>query len=458
MSHPPTPRGHAMVLGGSMAGLLAARVLTDHFARVTLIERDVLPSGAQQRRGVPQGQHTHGLLAGGNRVLDRLFPGFSEEATAAGAVPGDIVRDLRWFFEGAPLARPTSGIDGLMASRPFFEAMVRQRTRAVPNLVLRDGCQVASLSANDARDRITGATLTSGETLGADLVVDATGRGSHAPEWLRALGYTAPTEDRVEIGLGYTTRYFKRTAAHLGGDRGTIVPPTPEGKRGGVMIAQEGDRWTVTLISHFVPPAPKELDGFRWFASLLPSPDIHAVVATAEPLGEAVTSRFPVSVRQRYERLTRFPEGFVVIGDAICSFNPIYGQGMSVAALEAEALGAAVAEGGSRIGLRFFKRAARLVDTPWMTAVGNDLRMPETVGPRSPVVRAINAYMARLHRVAHTDDALATAFMQVGNLLAPPSQLFAPATLWRVARGLRAGAAAAPAVLSADRFSRAERT
>lgn len=438
MSFAPSPtRQHAIVLGGSMAGLMAARVLSDHFARVTLVERDVLPVGVHQRRGVPQGQHTHGLLAGGNRVLDRLFPGFSADAVAAGAVPGDIVHDLRWFFEGAPLARPASGIDGLMASRPFFESAVRQRTRALPNLVVRDGCHAALLTSDAARDRVTGVTLSTGEALSADLVVDATGRGSRTPEWLRGLGYDAPVEDRVEIGLGYTTRYFRRTAAHLDGDCGTVVPPTPDGKRGGVMVAQEGHRWTVTLISHFVPPAPKELDGFRWFASLLPSPDIHAVVTAADPIGDAVTSRFPASVRQRYERLRRFPEGFVVVGDAICSFNPIYGQGMSVAALEAEALGEVVAEGSSRVALRFFKQAARIVDTPWMTAVGNDLRVPETVGPRNPAVRAINAYMARLHRAAHTDDALAIAFMQVGNLLAPPSQLFAPAAMWRVLRGPR---------------------
>jgi 2-polyprenyl-6-methoxyphenol hydroxylase-like FAD-dependent oxidoreductase len=325
-------------------------------------------------------------------------------------------------------------MDGLMASRPFFEAGVRARTLALPNVVRRDGCQAESLASSPGRDRVTGVTLTTGETLPADLVVDATGRGSHAPEWLQAIGYDTPKEERVEIGLGYTTRFFRRTPSHLDGDCGTVVPPTPAGKRGGVMIAQEGDRWTVTLIAHFVPPAPQEMAGFRWFASLLPSPDIHAVVRTAQPLGDAVTSRFPASVRRRYERLSRFPEGFVVTGDALCSFNPIYGQGMSVAALEAIALGETVAAGRTAIGRRFFKTAARIVDTPWMTAVGNDLRMPEAVGPRSPIVNAVNGYMARLHRAAHTDQALAGSFLRVANLLAPPTTLFAPSAAWRVLR------------------------
>jgi 2-polyprenyl-6-methoxyphenol hydroxylase-like FAD-dependent oxidoreductase len=433
MSPVSTPsRGHAIVLGGSMAGLLAARVLADHFAKVTLVERDTLPTEVSQRRGVPQGQHTHGLLASGSQILDRLFPGFSSDMVREGAVPGDIARDVRWFFEGAPLARLASGMDGLMASRPFLEAGVRVRTLALPNVVRRDGCQAASLTTTTGRDRVTGVTLTTGETLVADLVVDATGRGSHAPDWLEKLGYDAPREERLEIGLGYTTRFFRRLPSHLNGDSGTVIPPTPDGKRGGVMIAQEGDRWTVTLISHFVPPAPQELSGFTWFASLLPSPDIHAVVSSAQPLGAAVTSRFPASVRKRYERLSHFPEGFVVTGDALCSFNPIYGQGMSVAALEAIALGETVAAGDTAIGRRFFKTAARIVDTPWMTAAGNDLRMPEAVGPRSPIVNVVNAYMARLHRAAHTDSTLAVSFLRVANLLAPPSELFKPAAAWRV--------------------------
>jgi 2-polyprenyl-6-methoxyphenol hydroxylase-like FAD-dependent oxidoreductase len=426
---------HAVVMGGSMAGLLAARVLADHFAQVTLLERDVLPHGVAQRRGVPQGHHTHGLLASGRQALDRLFPGFSRELEELGAVPGDIVRDVRWFFEGAPLARPRSGMDGLMATRPFLEAGVRSRVRAIPNVTVRDGCQVAGLSAAHSHDRVTGVRLSTGETLEADLAVDATGRASRSPQWLQSLGYDRPPEERVEIGLGYTTRFFRRAPGHLGGDLGTVVPPTPDGKRGGVMVAQEADRWTVTLISHFVQPAPLDLNGFVAYATMLPSPDIHDVIRCAEPIGDAVSSRFPASVRRRYERLSRFPEGFLVMGDGICSFNPIYGQGMSVAALEALALDDVLAHGMHAVGPRFFKKAAPIVDTPWTTAVGNDLRMPETVGPRSVGVTLINGYMARLQQAAHTDATLAVTFMRVANLLAPATDVLKPSAAWRVLRG-----------------------
>lgn len=430
-------QSHAIVLGGSMAGLLAARVLADHFTRVTLVERDKLPVHAAQRRGVPQGQHTHGLLAGGREVLDRLFPGFSGDMHALGAVPGDLLRDARWVFEGAPLARTRSGLDGFLVSRPTLEAAVRARVRALQNVTVRDASHaVAPLTAVDGDERrVTGVSLLTGECLQADLVVDATGRGSRADEWLQSLGYEAPAEERVEIGLSYTTRQFRRTPDHLSGDLSAIVPPTPTGKRGGVMVAQEGDRWTVTLIAHFVRGAGEDLDAFRSFAATLPSRDIYDVVRTAEPIGDAIRAKFPASVRRRYERLSRFPEGFVVIGDALCSFNPIYGQGMSVAALEAEALGRVLAESRSRIGPRFFRAAARVADTPWTTAVGNDLRMPETVGPRSTIGDLVNAYVARLHQAAQVDARLAVRFMRVANLKAHPGTLFAPATVLRVVAG-----------------------
>lgn len=439
--------GRAVVLGGSMAGLLAARALSEYFETVTILERDALPREAAHRRGVPQSRHTHGLLASGIGVLERLFPGLGAELRAGGAVPCDSLRDLRWVFEGAPLAQCASGIDGLMLSRPCLEAAVRRRTLATAGIEVREGCQVEGLLAGAAGDRIAGVRLKDGTTIAADLVVDATGRGSRLPEWLTALGYEAPVEERVQIGLTYTTRYFRRQPGHLQGDAGAIVPPTPEGKRGGVMIAQEGDRWSVTLIAHFVPGAPMDLAGFVDFATHLPSRDIHDVVSQAEPIGDPVTSKFPASVRRRYEHLSRWPDGVLTLGDAICSFNPIYGQGMSVSALEAEALHDVLATGRHDLARRFFRAAARIVDTPWTTAVGNDLRMPETVGPRSLGGRLINTYMARLHRAAHHDGVLAVRFMRVANLLAPPPTLLAPSSVWRVLRG-SSGRAPAPATIA----------
>ena len=428
-----------------MAGLLAARVLSDHFGRVSLIERDALPALAEQRRGVPQGRHTHGLLASGRNVLEKLFPDISKALLQAGAVTGDITRDSRWFFEGGCLSRPTSGLQGLLMTRPLLEAAVRQRVLANPKIVRRDGLAAEELVVDRKLGRVTGVRA-GGEMLLGDLVVDASGRGSRSPQWLEQLGYEKPAEDVVHIGLGYTSRFFRRKPTDLGGDTAVIIPPTPKGKRGGVMLAQEGDRWTVTLMAHFGNYAPEDLDGFIAFARTLPAPDIHEVVSRNEPLGEAASARFPASVRWRYERLSRFPAGYLVFGDAICSFNPIYGQGMSVAALQAIELESTLASsaGDLKLAKAFFRRAAKVVEIPWSIAVGADLRIPETVGRRTASVKFINWYMAKLHRAAHTDPVAALAFHRVGNLLAPPPSIMHPRVatrvLWENLRSSRNGA------------------
>jgi len=439
---------HAIVMGGSMAGLLAARTLCDHFDQVTLVERDEFPEGIDHRRGVPQGKHSHGLLAGGREEIERMFPGISRELEEAGALTGDISAQSRWFFEGGCLAKDNSGLQALAMSRPMLESFVRRRVLALPQVTARQGCQVEGLITMSSSDggirRVTGVQLAdgtqSGNSISGDLIVDATGRGSKSNQWLPALGFPAPAEEKVEVALGYTTRHFRRDPTAMDGDFVAIIPPTPSGKRGGVMIAQEGGRWTVTLIAHFVKSAPEELTGFIEFTRGLPAPYIYDVISKAEPIGDAVCARMPFSLRRRYERLDRFPEGYLVIGDAICSFNPIYGQGMSVAAQEARVLGETLSQSHENLAKRFFAKAAKVVDNPWAIATGNDLRMPEATGIRPPGTDLINWYISKLHRAAHTDPELAFAFHRVANLLAPPPSLMHPRLALRVLRGsLRPG-------------------
>ncbi|MFL6446261.1 MAG: FAD-dependent oxidoreductase [Bryobacteraceae bacterium] len=424
----------AVVIGGSMAGLLAARVLANHYDRVIIIERDPLPASREIRRGVPQARHTHGLLAGGREALERLFPGISEELIAAGALTGDIVRESRWFLEGGRYCRPVSGLKGLLMSRPFLESAVREHVSRVPNVQIRDGLEVRGLIVSGSGSQITGVEAGS-ERLDSDLVVDTTGRGSRSVRWLEAMGFPKPQEERVQVDLSYTTRLFRRSRKDLNGDLAVIIPPTPQGKCGGVMLAQEDDLWTVTLISEFGPPAPGELDGFIEFAKALPAPDIHEVISSAEPIGAAAPFRFRASVRRHYEKLSRLPLGYVAMGDALSSFNPIYGQGMTVAALEALALDSVLSNNPRDLARHFYQRASKVVDTPWSIAVGNDLRIPETVGRRSLGVRFVNSYIARLHRAAHRDPAVAIAFHQVGNLVKPPAHIMRPAIAWRVLWG-----------------------
>jgi 2-polyprenyl-6-methoxyphenol hydroxylase-like FAD-dependent oxidoreductase len=366
--------------------------------------------------------------------LDRLFPGLLPELSEAGAVSGDIAQDSRWFNEGGCLARFRSGLGGVLLTRPVLEGCVRRRVLALPNVEAREGYRAQGLCVSDDRRRVTG-IKGAGADIAADFVIDASGRGSHSPEWLAALGYPKPEEERIEIALAYTTRFFRRCREHLEGDVVIVIPPTPSGKRGGVMVAQEGDRWSVTLLSHFGETPPQELDAFIEYAGTLPAPFIYEVVKDAEPVSEPETMRIPASVRYRYEKLDRFPEGHLVFGDAIASFNPIYGQGMSVAALESVELGAALADGTDQLAQRFYRRAAKVVDMAWATSVGNDLRMPETAGPRNSGIAIINWYMSKLLKAAHSDPIPALAFFRVANLLAPPPSILRPAVAWRVFLG-----------------------
>lgn len=426
-------RKRAIVIGGSMGGLVAARVLSDHFEQVTLLDRDTFPEVGRQRRGVPQGVHTHGLLASGRSVLDNLFPGISGELIAHGAPSGDLLADSRWFFEGGCLSRCASGLNGLLVSRPLLEGTVRGRLLAISNIKAIENTVVEGLSTSQDQRRVTGVRLQgSGETIPADLVVDSTGRGSHSPAWLESIGFPKPEEEKVEVAIAYTTRLFRRRANHLNGDSAAVIPPTPEGKRGAVMLAQEGDRWTVTLVGYFGHVAPSDLNGFIEFAKTLPAPYIHEVVSDAEPIGEAATARFPFSIRRRYDKLKSFPQGYLVFGDAICSFNPIYGQGMSASAQQSEALEHCLREGDPDLAPRFFERASKVVDIPWSIAVGSDLRIPETIGPRNAAVSFVNWYIARLHKAAHRDPQASVAFLKVANLLAPPPSIMHPRIAVRV--------------------------
>ena len=434
-------RHHAVVIGASMGGLLAARALADYYEQVTVLERDSFPPPGAPRKGVPQGRHAHGLLASGRDVLEGLFPGLTAELVGQGGRTSDISELARWHMDGAYLCRFHSGLIGLVVSRPLLEAQVRTRLLALPNVRAIEDCDVRGVVASADRSRITGVRLKRRapegveEVLEADLVVDAGGRGSQAPAWLADLGYPAPEEERVRIGVGYTSRVYRRTPTDLGGDLAAIVAPLPGQKRGGVMIAQEGERWIVTLFGYVGDHAPTDEAGFLAYAKSLPAPDIYTVIKDAEPLSELVTYKYQANQRRRYERLARLPEGLLVFGDALCSFDPVYGQGMSVAALETRVLQQCLASGAAGLPRRFFQQASKVVDIPWSIAVGGDLRIPEVEGQRTAMVRFINWYMSKLQVAAHRDPVVTLAFHRVTNLLAPPPSILHPRIAVRVLWG-----------------------
>jgi 2-polyprenyl-6-methoxyphenol hydroxylase-like FAD-dependent oxidoreductase len=440
---------HAVVLGASLAGLLAARVLSEVYAQVTVVDRDALPDGPAHRRGVPQARHAHGLLARGREAMEELQPGLTAELVDRGALTGDIQRDFGWINEGRRLCPAESGLLGLIVSRALLEDAVRGRVRALPNVRLVEGCDGAGLTATRDGSRVTGLRILSRadgsaeQSLAADLVVDASGRGSRSAVWLAALGCPEPELETVRIGLAYASRTYRRVPEHLGGGNGVAIAAATSNSRGGVLIAQEDDRWILSCGGMLGDEAPLDHRGFTDFTATLPAPAINEVVRDAEPLSDPVRYRFPANVRRRYERMRRFPAGYLVTGDALCSFNPVYGQGMSVAAAEALALRDCLRRGSDRLGTRFLAAAARIVDVPWQLTVGADLRFPDVEGPRTATVRAVNAYLPRLHAAAEHDPAVGRAFLRVINLLDRPERLMAPDIAMRVLRsGRRARATA----------------
>jgi hypothetical protein len=295
------------------------------------------------------------------------------------------------------------------------------------------------LIPSDDKSTIRGvrARLGNGEehTILADLVVDASGRGSLSPAWLEGLGYARPEEERIEIGLGYTTRLYRRTPADLGGKVAVVVAGSEPNWRNGVILYQSEDSWIVSVGGYFGDHAPADDQMFAAYVGSLPTREIYDIVTRAEPLSDFVTYRFPANLRRRYERLTWFPNNYLVFGDAICSFNPVYGQGMTVAAQQARLLRDILREGEAGLATRFFGAAASVIDTPWDIAVGNDLRHPQVKGSRPAKVRFINWYLGKLHKAAQHDGKLATAFLRVANLEAPPETLLRPAVVARVVKG-----------------------
>lgn len=448
-------RDHAVVVGASIGGLLAARVLSESHAAVTLVERDRLGEAPAPRRGVPQGRHVHGLLARGRDVLEELFPGLTDELLGLGVTSRDLQSEFRWVNDGRLLRQAPSGLFGLGVSRPLLEARIRARVQALPGVTVADGCGATGLaSAPDGR-RVTGVRMLcpvadgAERVLAADLVVDATGRGSRGPQWLGALGYPAPPVEQVHIGLAYASRTYRREAGH---PDGAVIGATTSCLRGGAMLAQEGDRWIVSFGGFLGDAPPVDHEGYTAYAATLPAPLIHEVIRDAEPLTDVVRYRFAASTRRRYERVGRLLDGFLAFGDAISSFDPVYGQGMTVAALEALALREALTAGDRDLGHRFFHAAAAVIDGPWDVAVGGDLRFPGVRGPRTAKVRAVNAYLRRLHVAAERDPEVGRAFLRVVNMVDRPERLLSPSVgrrVLRAGRSSRTGAVVEPPVRGA---------
>lgn len=457
--------GRAVVVGASMAGLMAARVLADSFESVRVIDRDPLPSEPTARPGTPQAHHVHVLQEAGRATLEDLFPGFGEDLLAAGALMIDSASQFHFYDEGDFLADGPNRMPMYCASRPLFDHITRQHVAALDGVTLRGDCRFTRYLLDDRTSAVEGvavdgaavdgaavdgaaddgvaddgvaddgAAVDGGDSepreIAADVVVDATGRTSRTPTWLESHGYRSPETDEVHIDLAYSTVLVDRPPDDR---RAFLALPTPPRTRGGVVIPVEDGRWLVTIAGVHGDHPPTDAEGFVDFAASLPISRFRDLLDDHEIVSEDVFHYpFQSTVRRRYEDLDRFPAGLVVVGDAIASFNPVYGQGMSVAALEALQLHHTLASGDrTDLGLRFFQRAGTVIDDAWNLAASADFQYPQTTGPEPFGTGILNRYLSRLTRKAHTDGVLAEAFARVIMMEKRPISLFRPDIVWRV--------------------------
>jgi 2-polyprenyl-6-methoxyphenol hydroxylase-like FAD-dependent oxidoreductase len=442
--HNKPERHHAVVIGGSMAGLLAARVLSDHFEQVTIVERDRLSNDADPRKGVPQGRHAHLLLAKGASILAELFPDLYPKLEQDGALLLNA-SDIAWYHFGVWKLQYPEPLQSSFESRPFLEQHVRGSLSARGNLQIIDACEVTKLCENHGH--ITGVSLRyrteeqREQDLATDLVVDASGRGSRSPQWLASLGFGNVEESRLNIAVGYSTRIYRIPDQPPSGWKMLIVYGTPPNdKRGGYILPMEGGYWMVTLAGLAGDYPPDDEAGFLEYARSLAVPDLYEAIKDAKPVTSITTYKFNANRWRHYERMSCLPEGFIVMGDALCSFNPIYGQGMSVAAIEAATLDACLQDQQRRgthkdmaaFTRRLQKSIAKVAKVPWMLTTGEDLRFPETEGKRPFGSHLLNWYTQRVNEVTAYNPMVALRFYKILHLLIPPTALFDPRIVWAV--------------------------
>jgi 2-polyprenyl-6-methoxyphenol hydroxylase-like FAD-dependent oxidoreductase len=435
----------AVVLGASMGGLLAARVLADFFNTVTVVERDVLPDDPAVRRGVPQARHVHVLLARGAQILDELFPGFLNELVADGAPVWDDgeLSKLHLSFGGHEILRSgtvafeSKALAVYMPSRPSLECHVRQRLQAMSNVTILGGHDVAELKATADRTRVTGVKVVNLECgaereLIADVVMDAMGRGAHTPAFMESLGYGRPVEDHIVMHTTYVSQLLRIPPGTLK-EMLVDIGPAPDRPTGMFLTGNENDMWMFTVFGMVGNEPPCDLAGMLSFAQEYCPAHLTAALRAAEPIGEVAHHRMPSSQWRRYDKMPRLPDGLLACGDAICSFNPVYGQGMTVAALDAVALRDCLRRGGTDLPRRYFRASAKPIGVAWQMVAGSDLAFPAVEGRRSRLMRVITRLVDWALTASESDPVVAVRFFKVNSLIDTPIRLFHPAFVYRVA-------------------------
>jgi 2-polyprenyl-6-methoxyphenol hydroxylase-like FAD-dependent oxidoreductase len=438
---------HAVVIGGSISGMLAARVLADHFDRVTVVERDTFPQGSENRPGVPQARHLHFFLKRGLMVMDELFPGVRADLLAAGSHLVDQGEDFRILYRSGWSPKKNIGLEMITFTRPLLESSIRRHLSANPKVSFMEGFEAAGLVADASHTAVCGVRLvprkrteeSSEQVLAADLVVDASGRMSPAPDWLQELGYEAPKDTVVDAFWGYATRMYEPPPDFKADWKILFLMNRPPYQpRAGIIQPVEGNRWVVTIagVMHDYPPTDEE--GFLQFAKSLPSPELYKTIEHAKPASRIWGYRKTENRLRSYDLLPRMPKGFVAFGDSVCASNPVYGLGMTIACLEAQELGAHLrkSQGGRSLDpLKFQKALAKVTAAPWALATAEDLRWPATKGGEiTPKVKLMHWYLEQVFQLIPVNPEVYRRFQEVNHMLKGVEALFHPAVLGPVLR------------------------
>ena len=430
----------ALVIGAGVGGLLAAGALSRHFREVTILEKDVLPSESAFRKGVAQGPHGHVVLKRGENVAEAFFPGFREALRAAGGIELQMGLDMARYTFGKWSKPIRSGINVSFQTRALLEHVLRQSLLSRPNVAIRTQKRFSGLTLDGGR--VQGVVVMgpdrAPEQIAADLVVDASGRGTATPRWLEDHGFGTVHVERLGIDVCYVTGLFATDGFDDGRPRVCTVAQTPPAGRGGAIMPVEGSRWMVTLIGRGDDVPSTEMGEFMDFAKSLPDSCVYERIAGARLEGRLRRFKTPESFWRRYERMPEFPEGLIPIGDAVAGFNPLFAQGMSVAAVDAEHLAnllAARADSGA--GLRglhrdFLPKVSEAVEEAWEATATFDMLYDTTRGERPKDYPQRRAIFLAMQELADEDEDLRRAQLEVQNMLAPRTSLFSAEIMTRL--------------------------
>lgn len=429
----------AIVIGGGIAGKLAARVLSDFFTEVMVLEKNKKSDQTSLRSGVPQGSHGHALLKSGEDILEDLFPGITKELLTSGAIPSNFSKDISWYHHGSWKIKHDSNIQTIQQSRPFLEGHLQRRLEQFNNIHFIYGTKVSTILTNPDKTKTTGVTYQTnlGEVkeFNADLIIDASGAATQTSKWLKLLDYPQPEKTEVKVDLFYASRTYHELSPIEKCWKGLLIYPNPpEQARGGGIYKIEDNKWMVTMLGYGIENPPADDRSFLEYAAALDHPTIYDAINQGKPASEVSIYRFPSLRRYHYDKLKKFPNGLVVMGDAFCRIDPVFAQGMSLSALEATALKEVLEKATrnqslNKISYFAHRKFSKILDIPWMIAITEDFRFSHTLGKRFIGLPFLQTYIKKVVTASATNKDVYETFIHVLHLKAHPVTLFSPKIL-----------------------------